>query len=639
MTASARPFRMPRLDTLRGYLGFARIALRASPVLSVVTLVATLAAAVAPLVGAVAIGSVVGKAPDVVRDGFDSPAGTAAVHAAVVVGILFAVQWAAMALRTTAATTLAERVDFSLQRGLMDAVTAPVGIAHLEDPATVDLVNTGQDTFRAWLRPGRLAIGLSSLVSSRLLLAGACVLLAFYRWPLALGLLVAALWAEQEDQRANRRAAEHHHGGSPLARRTQYYYDLGVTPAAAKEIRVFGLPSFLMERFEDTWRRAMGEALGAGSRRALVAAGALGALSLLGIGWLCLDAASGRLEIGSTAIYATAFLMGVSGVAASGKARLDSEMALATLRRYERAVAAVAPAADSGPVGQRPADGLPRQEIRFSDVRFRYPGTGADALDGLDLVIPAGRSLAVVGANGAGKTTLVKLLCALYRPTAGRITVDGTDLAELDPASWRRRTAAVFQDWVQYELSAAANVGLGAVHAQDDRDGIRAAAAEAGVADVVGRLRKGWDTVLSADYADGVDLSGGEWQKIALARGLFAVRHGAGVLILDEPAANLDARAEARLYERFLSLTEGVTTVVISHRFSTVRQASSIAVIDGGRVVEQGSHDELVALGGRYEEMFRLQASRFTPVDDPAADPADDPADAAGPEVERSVRS
>jgi ATP-binding cassette subfamily B protein len=255
--------------------------------------------------------------------------------------------------------------------------------------------------------------------------------------------------------------------------------------------------------------------------------------------------------------------------------------------------------------------GVPSDEIRFEGVAFSYPGGTTKVLDELDLVIPAGRSLAIVGVNGAGKSTLIKLLCRSYEPTAGRITVDGIDLASLDAVEWRHRLAPVFQDSTRFELPAYANVGFGRVDAAEDREGIEAAAVDAGIAGPVEALPLGWDTPLSTAYAGGADLSGGEWQKVGLARALFAVRHGASVLILDEPAAHLDARAEAELYERFLALTEGLTTIVISHRFSTVRRADSIVVLDGGRVVEQGAHDALMAQGGAYAEMFTLQAARF----------------------------
>ena len=254
---------------------------------------------------------------------------------------------------------------------------------------------------------------------------------------------------------------------------------------------------------------------------------------------------------------------------------------------------------------------LPAQAIRFEGVRFRYAGRGDDALAGLDLEIPAGRSLAIVGDNGAGKTTLVKLLVRLYDPDEGRITIDGRDLRIIDPLSWRQRVAAVFQDFVQYELSAADNVGFGAPQRQDNRVALRRAADRAGALAVIESLPRGWETILSPRYEGGVDLSGGQWQQIALARALFAVEAGARVLILDEPTAALDVRAEAELFDRFLSITQGLTTILVSHRFSTVRRADRIVVLDGGRVVEQGTHDELVAAGGRYAHMFLLQAGRF----------------------------
>jgi ATP-binding cassette, subfamily B, bacterial len=230
----------------------------------------------------------------------------------------------------------------------------------------------------------------------------------------------------------------------------------------------------------------------------------------------------------------------------------------------------------------------------------------------LDLTVNAGRSLAVVGRNGAGKTTLVKLLARLYDPQAGRILVDGTDLRSLDPGSWRGRLAVIFQDFVRYELPARDNVGFGRLDRMGDERVLRAAAERAGAASVIDGLPRGWDTVLSRGAKDGADLSGGQWQKIALARALAAVEGGAGVLILDEPTANLDVRAEAELFERFLELTRGLTTLLISHRMSSVRHADEICVLDDGAVVERGSHEALMAASGAYAGMFRMQAERFS---------------------------
>jgi ATP-binding cassette subfamily B protein len=259
----------------------------------------------------------------------------------------------------------------------------------------------------------------------------------------------------------------------------------------------------------------------------------------------------------------------------------------------------------------------PRDGIRFDGVGMHYPGQKGDALSGIDLTIPAGRSIAIVGANGAGKTTLVKLLCGLYRPSTGCVAVDGANLTTICPESWQHRVAAIYQDFARFHFSARDNIGMGAVELLNGPDqertdrALRAAAERAGILDLIETLPHGWDTVLSREYEGGVDLSGGQWQRVALARALFAVEGGARVLVLDEPTANLDVRAEAELYDRFLEITAGLTTILISHRFSTVRRAEYIVVLDGGTIVERGTHDDLVAQGGRYAAMFRLQADRF----------------------------
>jgi ABC-type multidrug transport system fused ATPase/permease subunit len=253
------------------------------------------------------------------------------------------------------------------------------------------------------------------------------------------------------------------------------------------------------------------------------------------------------------------------------------------------------------PVGTRRATGLPASEVRFRDVTFAYPG-GQPVLEHFDLTIPAGSSLAIVGQNGAGKTTLAKLLCRLYDPQGGAIEVDGVDLRELDVDSWRSRITAVFQDFIRFERPLRDNVAPGG--APDDV--VRAALVEAGAAGLA-KL----DTPLARGYPDGTDLSGGQWQRVALARALCAVRMGAGLVLLDEPTAQLDVRGEAEIFDRILAATRKVTTILISHRFSTVRHADRICVLEHGRVEELGTHDELMARGGRYRTMFELQAKRF----------------------------
>jgi len=276
--------------------------------------------------------------------------------------------------------------------------------------------------------------------------------------------------------------------------------------------------------------------------------------------------------------------------------------AAAVLRLPEQMAAAGALAA-----GSRLAAGLPAQEIRFRDVTFGYDTSNRPVLDHFDLTIPAGTSMAIVGVNGAGKTTLAKLLCRLYDPQGGAVEIDGVDVRELDVADYRSRIAAVFQDYVRYELPLRVNVAPRGAPDEVVENALRAAGG-LGLADL--------DTILARGYDGGTELSGGQWQRVALARALAAVQLGAGVVLLDEPTAQLDVRGEAEIFTRILAATRDCTTVLISHRFSTVRQADRICVLEAGRLVELGSHDELMALGGRYRTMFDLQASRFTEVDE-----------------------
>jgi ABC-type multidrug transport system fused ATPase/permease subunit len=295
--------------------------------------------------------------------------------------------------------------------------------------------------------------------------------------------------------------------------------------------------------------------------------------------------------------------VGVSAVAFGGLSwALDGASApVAAVLRLEPAMGQRG--ALSASSSSRRADGLPAREVRFREVTFAYPGSERPVLDGFDLTVPAGSSLAIVGQNGAGKTTLAKLLCRLYDPQGGAIEVDGVDLREFDVDAWRSRLAAVFQDFIRFELPLRDNVAPGG--APDHV--VVAALAEAGASDLA-RL----DTPLARGYDGGTDLSGGQWQRVALARALSAVRLGAGLVLLDEPTAQLDVRGEAEIFDRILAATRKVTTILISHRFSTVRHADRICVLEHGRVIELGTHDELMALEGRYRTMFDLQAQRFS---------------------------
>jgi ATP-binding cassette subfamily B protein len=400
-----------------------------------------------------------------------------------------------------------------------------------------------------------------------------------------------------------------------------YILDTGSSLAAAKEIRMLGTLPWWRERGRhdgDAYLRPLWRA----RRRIrlvpftvyslLVLAGTLTVLVMLRDSADRSTAGHGGLSVLGLSLALQAILIalrfGVYFPEADDQTQ-DGMRAHDAIREIERAAALPSP---GGPrPGGRPA-GRPVSGIAFEQVSFSYPGRGRPVLRDLDLELPAGTATAVVGLNGAGKTTLVSLLSRLHEPTRGRVTVDGTALEELDARSWQRHLAVISQDYVRYELDAAANIGLGAPARMGDASALERAVDWAGAAEVIAALPRGLATVLSSRYRGGMDLSGGQWQRIALARALFAVQAGASVLVLDEPTAQLDVRAEVAFFDQFLALTRGLTTVVISHRFSTVRRADQIAVLDGGQIIERGRHEELLAAGGRYAELFGLQARRFS---------------------------
>src|SRR2546422_8939439 len=261
-------------------------------------------------------------------------------------------------------------------------------------------------------------------------------------------------------------------------------------------------------------------------------------------------------------------------------------------------------------------------QIRFENVSFAYPGAEKNALTDLSFTVKAGETLAVVGRNGAGKTTLFKLICRLYDPTEGRILIDGIDLRDFEPDDLREQIGAMFQDYVDYQATASENIGLGNVPEIADRDAVVHASKQAGSDELIAGLPEGYDTALGKWFDAGVNLSGGEWQKVALARAFM--REDARILLLDEPTSALDAQAEYDLFERLRSLTHGRTAVYISHRFSTVRRADRIIFLEHGRLVEEGTHEELIRLNGRYARLFRMQAAAYTGETIEPEDVADD---------------
>jgi len=524
------------------------------------------------------------------------------------VGIVFILLQVLSPLNQAIGANLGSRTSAWLYDELTTACVRPPGMGHLEDARLTTDLTMARD-FDLGISGPPLSISMDFIASGLVELVGglaSAAVLAAYAWwaPLLLAgawlgthwlLRESAVWRDRNTEEV--RAAE---------RQADYAYRLAVDAPAAKELRLFGLSGWTVDRFSSGRRRLLDlqyQATRLRERPVVWSLLLVLSANIILFRTMAEDAASGRLPLARLVTFASAALS-TSMIAFGGFSwALDS--AAAPVNAVLRLGAAMGPAGALS-LGARAAQGMPAREIRFRNLRFAYPGGEPGALDfvldGFDLTIPAGSSLAIVGQNGAGKTTLAKLLCRLYDPQAGAIEIDGIDLRELDPDAWRSRLAAVFQDFIRFELPLRDNVAPSG--APDEA--ISAALAEAGAAGLASL-----DTVLARGYEGGTDLSGGQWQRIALARALCAVKTGAGLVLLDEPTAQLDVRGEAEIFERILAATRHATTILISHRFSTVRHADRICVLEHGRVIELGSHEELMALGGRYRTMFDLQASRF----------------------------
>jgi len=519
------------------------------------------------------------------------------------VGVLFVLLQVLSPIHQAQSANLGDRSAAWLYDRLTEACVRPQGMGHLEDPKLTNDLTVARD-FDLGMTGPPLSISMDFIASGLVQMLGglACALVLFaYAWwaPFVLaGAWLATHWLLRESAVWRDRNTDEVRGAQ---RDADYAYRLAVDAAPAKELRLFGLVPWTIDRFVD--RRTRLHVLQYEATRLREKPVAWSLLLVTGanvfVFWMLANAVQGGLDLESAVVFAQAAI-GASMIAFGGlNWALDG--ASAPVDAVLRLEPAMAPAGALA-AGHRPAANLPAREIRFRDVTFAYPG-GTPVLEGFDLTIPAGSSLAIVGQNGAGKTTLAKLLCRLYDPQVGAIEIDGIDLKEISLPLWRRRLAAVFQDFIRFELSLRDNVAPSGAP-----DEVILRALESAGAASLATL----DTILARGYAHGTDLSGGQWQRIALARALCAVELGAGVVLLDEPTAQLDVRGEAEIFDRILAATRQCTTVLISHRFSTVRHADRICVLEHGRVIELGTHDELIALGGRYRTMFDLQAQRFT---------------------------
>jgi ATP-binding cassette subfamily B protein len=535
---------------------------------------------------------------------------------------------AGLALLPNAGQYLSARSTRATQRHttteLFTAVNRLAGLRRLEDPGFYDRLNVAQQAGSS--APGQIFGNGVIIVQAFLTLAGFLVTLAVLNPVIAAVVLLAGIPAVYSELAISRRRAALMSGLSHSQRRQSFYANLLTDYAAAKEIRLFGLGAFFMHRMLAELRSIQRANERVDRREFVVYAGLASlstAIAAIGLLWVVFAAAAGRLTVGDVSIFVAALgsvTSTLSGIIASAAMTYQ---ALLTFRSYRAVVA-------EGPDLAKPVTAVPppalRHGIELDDVWFRYDQDGPWVLRGVSCRIPFGRSVAFVGRNGAGKSTIVKLLCRFYDPDQGRILWDGVDLRDMDLADLRDRLSVVFQDFMSYELSASENIAVGDLSRAGSTQALTAAASRAGIHEVIAALPKGYDTLLTRTFYDladrddpqtGVILSGGQWQRIGLARALLRVDRD--LLVLDEPSAGLDAEAEYEIHHRLHADQSSRTTVLISHRLSTVRDADHIVVLADGVVREHGSHDALMTRSGIYARLFSLQASGY------AAQSADSP--------------
>ena len=521
---------------------------------------------------------------------------------------VFAVSALLNTLRNISQQLLQNSVSMRIQLMVMEKA-ATLDLAFYEDPASYDLLRRAQNDSIS--RPVLMIATVFGLVQTLLTFATMIALLIVVSPLLALLALVSPIPAFIADTRYGWRGYNIARWGSRLMRRMNYLVSLVTTDSFAKEVKLFGLGGYFIERYRLIANAFYSSQRGQLVRRYLTGF-AWGNLSTIATSvtylYVALQAIAGRLTLGDLTLYTQAAMSvqsSIQSILGGFSGMYEHNLYLNNL--YE--LMAMQP---SMSVPAKPAE-VPqplRGEIRFDNVSFAYPGADKNAVTDLSFTVKAGETLAVVGRNGAGKTTLFKLICRLYDPSGGRILIDGIDLRDFEPDQLRRQIGAMFQDYVDYQATASENIGLGNVPEIADREAVVSASKQAGSDELIANLPEGYDTALGKWFDSGVNLSGGEWQKVALARAFM--REDARILLLDEPTSALDAQAEYDLFERLRSLTHGRTAVYISHRFSTVRRADRIIFLEHGRLAEEGTHQELMRLDGRYAQLFRMQAAAYT---------------------------
>ena len=479
-------------------------------------------------------------------------------------------------------------------------------LAHFEDADFYDRLTRARR--EASSRPLSLVMRTFGLAQNAVSIVSFAVLLArFSPWAVVV-LVLAGLPAFLAEARFSGDAFRLFRWRSPETRMQLYLETVLAREDHAKEVKLFGLGERFLQRYRDIFRRLYHEDRALTVRRDAwgLGLGLIATVTLYGAyAWIAIEAVHSLITLGEMTMYLMLFRQGqaaVSGSLAAIGGMYEDNLYLSTL--YEYLETEVPPARGALTRGPQPEDG-----VRFENVSFCYPEANEPALIDIDLHLPPGASLALVGENGSGKTTLIKLLTRLYRPTSGRILLDGLDLGEWDAQVLRGRIGVIFQDFARYQMQVGENIGAGDEPHFEDETRWRAAAERGQADDFIATLPAGYRTQLGKWFRDGRELSGGQWQKIALSRAFMRTR--ADILVLDEPTAAMDAQAEADVFEHFRRIAQGRITILISHRFSTVRMADQIVVIDRGRIVERGTHQELVALDGRYARLFALQAKGY----------------------------
>ncbi len=490
---------------------------------------------------------------------------------------------------------------------VMHAKSVEVDLEYYENPAYYDTFYRAQ--MEAPVRPTRIVNGLVQVGQSTVTLAAIAVILISFSWLLAVVLLLAVIPVAFVRWKYADRLYSWRRSRTSKERRSWYYHWMLTNDSHAKEIRLFNLGPQFKGRYKNLRRDLRREYLDISVKRvgADLAAQSLAVLGLfIALAVVVYKAVQGSISVGDLVFYfgiiqqSQAFmntlLTGVAGL-------YEDAIFLTSLYEFLDITPGVREP-ESPKTFPAPVQG----EIRFDHVSFRYPGSEQAALSDISLTIPRGRTVALVGENGSGKTTLVKLLCRLYDPADGRITVDGTDLREFSTLDLRREISIVFQDYARYNLTARENIIFGSGDRPTGDDDLFRAAESSGANQVIGRLEQQYETVLGKMFEDGVDLSIGEWQKVALARAFI---RDAQLVIMDEPTSALDPMAEAEVISQLRRLSEGRTTIIISHRLSSVKMADCIYFMEKGRIIEQGTHDQLVAASGRYALLFDTQAKQY----------------------------